>query len=54
MIGEKWILGKDMHLRVFKRGRVAFEIIEKICPKAQILAFIDTYKKGTYLEIPIK
>lgn len=66
--GEKWIYGKDLYYTIIKknldekklyiwgagtRGKVAYEIIKRICPKAQVLAFIDTYKEGSYLGIPI-
>lgn len=67
-MGEKWIYEKDLYYTVIKknldgkklyiwgagtRGKVAYEIIRRICPQAQVLAFIDTYKEGSYLNIPI-
>lgn len=35
------------------RGKLTYEILRLICPKARVLAFIDTYKCGEYLGLPI-
>ena len=35
------------------RGKLTYEILRLICPEARVLAFVDTYKCGEYLGLPI-
>lgn len=34
-------------------GKIAFEILTRICPHLEIVAFIDKCKEGVYCGIPI-
>lgn len=36
-----------------KFGRLAFEMLHKLCPDVEVVAFIDMKKEGTYCGIPI-
>lgn len=66
--GEKWIYGKTLYYSILRkhlregriyiwgagsRGKVAFEILRRICPKLETVAFIDSHKAGTYCGIPV-
>lgn len=68
VMGEEWVYGRSLYYTVMKehvrngkiyiwgagkRGRITLEILKKICPDAEIVAFVDTYKDGYYCDIPI-
>lgn len=66
--GEKWIYTKYLYYTLVRKklkkgkiyiwgagklGKLTFEILKKICPDTEIIAFIDRYKEGSYCEIPV-
>lgn len=68
VMGEEWVYGRSLYYTVMKehikngkiyiwgagkRGRITLEILKRICPDAEIVAFLDTYKDGYYCDLPI-
>lgn len=68
VLGEEWVIERSLYYTVVKerlrkgniyiwgagkRGKLTFQILKRICPEAEIIAFIDTYKAGNCYSIPI-
>lgn len=66
--GEQWIRKRCLYYSFLRKnlkegyvyiwgagkwGRLTLDIMKRICPNIQIVAFIDTYKKGIYCEKPV-
>lgn len=67
--GETWMYKRSLYYTVLRKklegekiyiwgagkfGKLAFEILSRICPNMKTVAFIDANKKGSYYGIPIK
>lgn len=66
--GEEWIRKRSVYYLMVqkylckgkiyiwgagKRGELSFELLKRICPETQIVAFIDTNKSGMFCGLPI-